>query len=431
MSGTAGGQGAGSAEACAFDFIDGVLHCEGVSLEAVAVAHGTPSYVYSRAAILDVFGRYARALEGRAARVCYAMKANSNLGVLDLLARAGCGFDIVSGGELARALAVGADPAGIVFSGVGKTADEIRAALAAGIGCFNVESAAELELVSCTAVEAGSRAPISLRINPDVDPRTHPYISTGLRGNKFGVPAAQALALYQRAATLPGIRIVGIDCHIGSQITSIAPYLEAAERVLDLVEQLEARGIVLDHVDLGGGLGIAYQGEATPPVEEFVAALLACVDRRGHGGKTLILEPGRSIVGNAGVLLARVQLLKQGAEKNFAVIDAAMNDLLRPALYEAWMDVTPVRPRAQQALRYDVVGPVCESGDWLARERLLALEPGDLVAIRSAGAYGMSMASNYNSRGRAAEVIVDGQQMHLVRRRESIAELFALESTLP
>jgi len=414
-----------------FVYVDAVLHCEGVSLEAIAREHGTPTYVYSRRAILHTYQRYVAALAGRPALVCYAMKANSNLGVLGILARAGSGFDIVSGGELARALAAGAPPSRIVFSGVGKTEPEIAAALRAGIACFNVESAQELDMIDRIARASGQRAPISLRINPDVDPGTHQYISTGLKFNKFGIDVRQAEDLYRRAAGMNGLQIVGIDCHIGSQITNIAPYIEAAERVLDLVDRLEVAGIGLHHIDFGGGLGIAYGAEPAPSIEDFIAALLACVDRRGHSGKTVILEPGRSIVGNAGVLLTRIQIIKEGAAKNFAIVDAAMNDLLRPALYEAWMDVWPVSERTGEKRVLDVVGPICESADWLARERSLAVIPGDLLAIRSAGAYGMSMASNYNSRGRAAEIIVDGGAGHLVRRRETAADLFAAESALP
>jgi diaminopimelate decarboxylase len=415
-----------------FRYRDGVLCCEDVDLAELAAQVQTPAYVYSRRAILDTYGRYAAALAGRPAMVCYAMKANSNLGVLQPLARAGSGFDIVSGGELARAVAAGARPERIVLSGVGKGADEMRAALRCGIACFNVESAAELETLDELARALGRRAPVSLRINPDVDPGTHPYISTGLRTSKFGIPAAQAQDLYRRASLMSGIEIAGIDCHIGSQITALAPYVEAAERLFDLVDRLEAGGLRLRHIDFGGGLGIAYRdGEAVPSIEEFMAALLACVDRRGHAAKTLVIEPGRSIVGAAGVLLTRVRYLKPGAPKSFAVVDAAMNDLLRPALYDAWMDVVPVVPRAGTALRYDIVGPVCESADWLARDRELVLQPSDLLAVRGAGAYAMSMASNYNSRGRPAEVIVDAGRSHLVRRREAIEELFAGESTLP
>jgi len=427
---TAPAQAANAAGSAPFAMRDGVLHCEGVDLRDVAQRFGTPTYVYSKAAIVAAYRRYAGALRGRKAMVCYAMKANSNLGVLGLLAHAGSGFDIVSGGELARALAAGADPARIVFSGVGKTPAEIGAALHAGIACFNVESAAELDTIARLGRAAGRRAPVSLRINPDVDPGTHPYISTGLRFNKFGIAAAEAEDLYRRAARMEGVEVVGIDCHIGSQITSIAPYVEAAERVLDLVDRLAAGGIGLRHVDFGGGLGIAYRDEATPAIEDFIAALLACIDRRGHTDLTVIIEPGRSIVGNAGVLLTRAEVIKDGAAKNFVIVDAAMNDLLRPALYEAWMDIEAVVQGDRATRRVDVVGPVCESADWLGRDRELAVAAGDLLAIRSAGAYGMSMASNYNSRGRAAEVIVDGTLMHLVRRRETSAELFAGESLL-
>jgi diaminopimelate decarboxylase len=416
----------------AYAYRDGVLHCEDCDLAELARRLGTPTYVYSRRAILEAYARYVEALAGRRALVCYAMKANSNLAVLQLLARAGSGFDIVSGGELARARAAGADAQRIVFSGVGKTPAEIGAALDCGIACFNVESAAELDTIDRIARAAGRRAPVSLRINPDVDPGTHPYISTGLRHNKFGIAAAEAEELYRRATRMAGIRIVGIDCHIGSQITSVEPYIDAAERLFDLIDRLAAQGIGLQHIDFGGGLGIAYRpGEPTPGIGELLASLLACVDRRGHADKLLIFEPGRSIVGAAGVLLTQVQVLKEGASKHFAVVDAAMNDLLRPALYEAWMDVVPVVPRGGVPRTYDVVGPVCESADWLARERALAIEPGDLLAIRAAGAYGMSMASNYNSRGRPAEVLVDGATAHVVREREGASQLYAGEHLLP
>jgi len=419
-------------DAYAYAYRGGILHCEACDLAELARGLGTPTYVYSRRAILEGYGRYAAALAGRRALVCYAMKANANLAVLQLLARAGSGFDIVSGGELARALAAGAAPQRIVFSGVGKTAAEIDAALACGIACFNVESAAELELIDRHARAAGKRAPVSLRINPDVDPGTHPYISTGLRHNKFGVPAAEAEHLYESAAAMAGIEIAGIDCHIGSQITTVAPYLDAAERLFDLVDQLADRGIALRHIDFGGGLGIRYRpDEAVPEVGELLAGLLDCVDRRGHADKQLIFEPGRSIVGAAGVLLTRVLFLKEGAVRPYAIVDAAMNDLLRPALYEAWMDVVPVAPRDAPARSYDIVGPVCESADWLARERQLALGAGDLLAIRGAGAYGMTMASNYNSRGRAAEVLVDGAAAHVVRDREQPSDLYAGEHLLP
>lgn len=410
---------------------DGVLYCEDVPLAAIAERFGTPTYVYSRAAIERAFAAYRDALAGRDALVCYAMKANSNLAVLDLLARAGAGFDIVSGGELARALAAGADPARIVFSGVAKSEDEIEQALAAGILCFNLESAPELDRIEAVAARLGKRAPVSVRVNPDVDARTHPYISTGLRRNKFGVAYEDTFALYRRAADLPHIEVVGIDCHIGSQITEIAPYVDAADRVLDLVERLEREGIRLRHLDFGGGLGIRYRDETPPAPGALIAALLARIDARGHGGKKVMLEPGRSIVGEAGALLTRVHWVKPGTERNFAIVDAAMNDLLRPTLYDAWMDVQEVTPGTGRRATYDVVGPICESGDWLAQQRELAVAAGDLLAVLGAGAYGMSMASNYNTRPRAAEVIVDGTRTWCVRRRESVAELFAGESKLP
>lgn len=409
----------------------GALFCEGVPLDEVAARFGTPTYVYSRRAIEAAYAAYADALAGRAALVCYAIKANSNLAVLNVLARLGAGFDIVSGGELARVLAAGGDARKTVFSGVGKTGAEIAQALAADILCFNVESAAELAEIERVAAQLGKRAPVALRVNPDVDPKTHPYISTGLRDNKFGVAYEEAPELYRRAAASKHLQVVGIDCHIGSQITEVAPYVDAADRLLDLVDALARAGILLHHIDFGGGLGIRYRDEAPPAPADLVSALLGRVAARGHADKALLFEPGRSLVGAAGVLLTRVTLLKRGAAKNFAVVDAAMNDLLRPALYDAWMDVQPVQPRAGAPLRYDIVGPVCESGDWLARSRALALAPGDLLAVLGAGAYGMSMASNYNSRGRAAEVMVDGERFYCVRRREQSEELFAAESVLP
>jgi len=415
----------------AFRRIGNTLACEEVPLAEIAARFGTPTYVYSRAAIEGAFAAWREALRGRKALVCYAMKANSNLAVLDLLARAGAGFDIVSGGELARVLAAGGDPRKIVFSGVGKTEAEIARALAADILCFNLESAAELEMIERVAAAQGCRARVSVRVNPDVDPKTHPYISTGLRSNKFGVPYEDTLPLYRRAADLPHIEVTGIDCHIGSRIGEVAPYLEAADRLLDLTDTLEASGIALSHIDFGGGLDIRYRDETPPPAAQLIGALTGRVDARGHGGKTLLFEPGRSIVGNAGALLTRVNIVKHGAEKNFLVVDAAMNDLIRPALYQAWMDVQPVELRDGPRLAYDIVGPICESGDWLARERELVAESGDLLAILGAGAYGMSMAGNYNSRPRAAEVVVDGSKAYEVRRRETVEELFALESTLP
>jgi len=417
--------------AAAFHRRDGALACEGVPLTDIAARFGTPTYVYSRSSIEGAFAAYTAALRGRPALVCYAMKANSNLAVLSLLARAGSGFDIVSGGELARVIAAGGDPRKVVFSGVGKTAAEVAQALAADILCFNLESVAELEMVERVAATAGRRARVSVRVNPDVDPNTHPYISTGLRSNKFGVAYADTLPLYRRASKMKHIEIVGIDCHIGSRINDIAPYLEAADRLLDLVDALAGEAIALSHIDFGGGLDIRYRDENPPPAAELIGALVARVDARGHGAKTLLVEPGRSIVGPAGALLTRVNIVKPGSEKNFVIVDAAMNDLIRPALYDAWMDVQPVRHRDGPTRSYDIVGPICESGDWLARERLLAVEPGDLLAVLGAGAYGMSMASNYNSRGRAAEVMVDGERVYEIRRRETIEELFALESTLP
>jgi diaminopimelate decarboxylase len=414
-----------------FSFRDGQLYGEELPLAGLAERFGTPLYVYSRRAIERAFDRYAVALRGRAALVCYAMKANSNLAVLDILARRGAGFDIVSGGELERVIAAGGDPGKTVFSGVGKSEAEIERALAAGILCFNIESAPELERIDAVARRHGMRARISVRVNPDVDAGTHPYISTGLRNNKFGVAYADTLPLYRDAARRPGIEVVGIDCHIGSQITEVGPYIDTADRVLDIVDALDREGISLHHIDFGGGLGIRYDEEAPPAPEGLVQVLLAHVDRRGHGAKTVMFEPGRSIVGNAGVLLTRVEYLKHGETKNFAIVDAAMNDLIRPTMYDAWMGVVPVAPRADAPVTYDVVGPVCESGDWLARDRLLALHPGDLLAVTSAGAYGMAMSSNYNTRGRAAEVMMDGDRAFLVRERERPAQLFAGESRLP
>lgn len=407
------------------------LFCEDVAVADLAARFGTPLYVYSRAAITAAYRGYADALRGRNALVCYAMKANSNLAVLDVLARLGAGFDIVSGGELARVLAAGGNAQRTVFSGVGKNAQEIAQALDAGILCFNVESAAELHRIDAIARAAGRRARISLRVNPDVDAGTHPYISTGLKQNKFGVAWEDALPLYREAARLPGIELAGIGCHIGSQITEVAPYLDAAARMLDIAEALQREGIRLAHVDFGGGLGIRYRDEAPPAPATLVHALVAEVDRRGLADRQLLFEPGRSIVGNAGVLVTRVEYLKPTASKNFAIVDAAMNDLLRPTLYDAWMDAVPVGPRSAGAMTVDVVGPVCESGDWLARDRELALAPGDVLAITGAGAYGMVMSSNYNTRPRAAEVMVDGSHAWEIRRRETVSELYAGESRLP
>jgi diaminopimelate decarboxylase len=408
-----------------FEYRDGVLHAEHVPLPAIAAEFGTPTYVYSRAAIEERFRAIAEPLAGRDHLVCYAMKANSNLAVLAVLARLGAGFDIVSGGELARVLAAGGDPGKVVFSGVGKTEAEMRAALAAGVLCFNVESAAELDRLDRVARAAGRRARVSIRVNPDVDPKTHPYISTGLKESKFGVAYADAPGLYRDAAARAGIEVVGVDCHIGSQITEIAPYLEALDKVLALADRLAADGIQLAHLDLGGGFGIRYRDESPPELGAFVQAVLA---RLGNRQLQLMFEPGRSIVGNAGLLLTRVEYLKHAEARNFAIVDGAMNDLLRPSLYEAWHDIVPVRHRPGPTETYDVVGPVCESGDFLGKERLLALAAGDLLAVMSAGAYGMCMSSNYNTRPRAAEVMVDGARAHLVRRRERTDELFATES---
>ena len=421
-----------------FSYQDGVLHADQVALDRVAEQFGTPTYVYSKSALLENFNSYAGACKGRDALVCYAMKANSNLAILNLLAREGAGFDIVSGGELLRVIAAGGDPAKVIFSGVGKTVEEMRMALDKGILCFNVESIPELHRLNQVAGQMGKKAPVSLRVNPNVDAKTHPYIATGLKANKFGVAFDDALATYRTAASLPNLSVQGIDCHIGSQLLDDAPLLEALDKLIELIDTLGNEGIVLHHLDIGGGIGISYgeAGEAQPvPVGDYVARLYERIDawrNERHGGKPikLIFEPGRSIVGDTGVLLTKIEFLKPGQEKNFCVVDAAMNDLMRPALYQAWMDVKPVRPRSGEAHTYDVVGPVCESGDWLARERALVVEPGDLLAVMQAGAYGHTMSSNYNTRGRAAEVIVDGDKMHLVRKRENPADLFALESVI-
>lgn len=406
---------------------DGALQVEGVSLDALAREHGTPLFVYSKQWMLDALAAYQRGFEGRDALVCYAMKANSSLGVLRVFAEAGCGFDIVSGGELARVLAVGADPKKIIFSGVGKTRAEMRQALAAGIACFNVESEAELDVLNEVALAEKARAPISIRINPNVDPKTHPYISTGLKGNKFGIAHDRAVRAYRHAASLPGLEVVGIDCHIGSQITEASPYFDAFERVLDLVVAIEAAGIPIHHLDFGGGLGIDYNGETPPQADALWQQLLARLDARGFGQRKLVIEPGRSLVGNAGVCLTEVLYTKPGEDKNFCIVDAAMNDLPRPAMYQAFHRIVPVRERAGTATSYDVVGPVCESGDWIGRDRELNVVAGDLLGVLSAGAYCMSMASNYNTRARAAEVLVSGAAATLIRRRETIADQLQAE----
>jgi len=411
-----------------FVYRDGTLCAEGVPLPQIAAAHGTPCYVYSRAALLARLEEFRQALAGRDALVCYAVKANSNLAILNLFARAGAGFDIVSGGELARVVAAGGDPSRVVFSGVGKSADEMRQALAMGIFCFNVESAAELERLNDIAGQVVKRASIALRVNPDVDPKTHPYISTGLRGNKFGVAYGEALALYRRARALPHVDIAGIACHIGSQLLDPAPAAEAADKILTLADRLAAEGIALRHLDLGGGIGIRYRDETPPSVAGYLAPILAKLAGRKE---KILFEPGRALVGNAGILLTRIEHLKHGEEKNFAIVDAAMNDLMRPALYDAWHDILPVGQGASDTTEYEVVGPVCESGDFLGHARALAVAEGDLLSIMSAGAYGMAMSSNYNTRPRAAEVIVDGDQAFVVRERETIEQLFAGERVLP
>ncbi|AGL87700.1 diaminopimelate decarboxylase [Pseudomonas protegens] len=412
----------------AFNYRDGELFAEGVALSAIAERFGTPTYVYSRAHIEAQYQAYAQALSGMPHLVCFAVKANSNLGVLNVLARLGAGFDIVSRGELERVLAAGGQADKIVFSGVGKTRDDMRRALEVGVHCFNVESAEELERLQLVAAELGVRAPVSLRVNPDVDAGTHPYISTGLKENKFGIDIATAEDVYIRAAQLPNLEIVGVDCHIGSQLTTLEPFIDALDRLLDLVDRLGECGIYLRHIDLGGGLGVRYRDEEPPLAADYVKAVRERLDGRDLA---LVFEPGRFIVANAGVLLTRVEYLKHTEHKDFAIVDGAMNDLIRPALYQAWMDVSAVRPRDTEPRTYDIVGPICETGDFLAKERTLALAEGDLLAVHSAGAYGFVMSSNYNTRGRAAEVLVDGDQAVEVRRRETVAELFAGESLLP
>ena len=416
------------------------LFIEGRSVAELAREHGTPLYVYSKASMLDALASYQRALVGRDHLICYAMKANSNLAVIQTFAQAGCGFDIVSGGELERVLAVGAPASKIVFSGVGKTRAEMKRALEVGVMCFNVESEAELGLLSQVAAAVGKTARVSLRINPDVDAGTHPYISTGLKGNKFGIAHEDALANYLRAAELPGLEVVGIDCHIGSQITDAGPYLDALDRLLELIETIEARGVKIHHLDLGGGLGITYTDEAPPSAEALVKSLLERIDARGHGHRKILFEPGRSLVGNAGVLVSEVLYVKPGREpngdpagagKNFCIVDAAMNDLMRPAMYQAWMAIVACHARSETPMLFDVVGPVCESGDWLGKDRELAVHAGDFIAVLSAGAYSMSMASNYNTRGRAAEVMVSGDRAGLIRDREPVDSLFAGEHLLP
>lgn len=411
-------------------YLGNELFAESMRLSDLAKQHGTPLFVYSKASMLSALAAYQRGFAGRKVQICYAMKANPALGVIQVFAQAGCGFDIVSAGDMDRVLAAGGKAETIIFSGVGKTRLEMRRALEAGIGCFNVESEAELEVLSEVALSMGLRAPVSLRVNPNVDPKTHPYISTGLKGSKFGVAHERVVRTYQRAAELAGIRVVGIDCHIGSQITQEAPYLDAVDRMLDLVEAIEAAGIPIHHLDFGGGLGIDYNGETPPGAEQLWTHMLAKLDARGFGQRQLMIEPGRSLVGNAGVCLTEVIYLKPGEQKNFCIIDAAMNDLPRPAMYQAYHQIVPLMPRPDVPKQWDVVGPVCESGDWIGHDRTLAVQSGDLLAVLSAGAYCMSMASNYNSRARAAEVLVDGSHAHLIRRRETIVEQMQQELLL-
>lgn len=412
----------------AFNYRDGELFAEGVALSAIAERFGTPTYVYSRAHIEAQYRSFADALEGTPSLVCYAVKANSNLGVLNVLARLGAGFDIVSRGELERVLAAGGQADKIVFSGVGKSREDMRRALEVGVHCFNVESTDELERLQVVAAEMGVRAPISLRVNPDVDAGTHPYISTGLKENKFGIAIADAEDVYIRAAQLPNLEVLGVDCHIGSQLTTLPPFLDALDRLLALIDRLGECGIYLHHIDLGGGVGVRYRDEQPPAIADYIQAVRERIEGRDL---TLMFEPGRYIVANAGVLLTQVEYLKHTEHKDFAIVDAAMNDLIRPALYQAWMNVTAVTPRTSEARAYDIVGPICETGDFLAKDRQLALEEGDLLAVHSAGAYGFVMSSNYNTRGRTAEVLVDGDQAFEVRRRETVAELYAGESLLP
>lgn len=412
-----------------FEYQNGALHCEEVPLRRIADEIGTPTYVYSRDALERAYMAYAEALKGRDALVCYAVKANSNIGVLNILARLGAGFDIVSLGELERVLRAGGDPARVVFSGVGKQAHEIKRALEVGIHCFNIESDAELDRVNAVAAELGVVAPVSFRVNPDVDARTHPYISTGLKENKFGIDIDQALAVYRRASALEHVTVIGIDCHIGSQLTELSPFLDALERLLLLVDQLAEEGIVLRHLDLGGGLGVCYTDEEPPAPAQYIDAIVA---RLGERQLKLIFEPGRSIAANAGVLLTRVEFLKQTGEKNFAIIDGAMNDLIRPSLYSAYQEIVPVELREEGETRsWDLVGPICETGDFLGKERQLNLQPGDLLAVCSAGAYGFAMASNYNTRVRPAEVMVDDNGFTVVRERERLSDLMRGEHLLP
>ena len=412
----------------AFTLKNGELHAENLALSHIAAEFNTPCYVYSKAALTQAFKDFSAGLVGTNHLICFAVKANPNIAILNLFARLGAGFDIVSGGELARVLAAGGDPQKIVFSGVGKTADEMRAALNAGIFCFNVESASELKRLNEVAKSMGKIAPVSLRVNPNVDAKTHPYISTGLKNNKFGVAFDEAISVYEQAAAMPNIAVHGVDCHIGSQITELAPFIEALDLILGLVDALEIKGIKISHIDVGGGIGITYADETPPEFTTYAKAILAKLTNRNV---KLLFEPGRALVGNAGVLLTKVEYLKMGESKNFAIVDAAMNDLMRPALYDAYHDIVALKPRAGEVSTYEIVGPVCETGDFLGHDRKLNLQEGDLLAIKSAGAYGMSMASNYNTRGRAAEIMVDGDKAYVIRQREKVLDLFALEQLLP
>jgi diaminopimelate decarboxylase len=411
-----------------FDLKNGELHAENIGLSQIAAEFNTPCYVYSKAALTHTFTSFQASLLGTNHLICFAVKANPNIAILNLFAKLGAGFDIVSGGELARVLAAGGDPQKIVFSGVGKTAAEMRAALNAGIFCFNVESASELNRLNEVAKSMGKIAPISLRVNPNVDAKTHPYISTGLKNNKFGVAFDDAIAVYAQAAAMPNIAVHGVDCHIGSQITELAPFIEALDLILGLVDALEAKGVRISHIDVGGGIGITYADETPPEFSVYAKAILAKLANRNV---KLLFEPGRALVGNAGVLLTKVEYLKHTESKNFAIVDAAMNDLMRPALYDAYHDIVAVNPRAGETNIYEIVGPVCESGDFLGHDRKLNLQEGDLLAIKSAGAYGMSMASNYNTRPRVAEIMVDDDKSYMIRQREKMVDLFSLETVLP
>jgi diaminopimelate decarboxylase len=411
-----------------FELKSGVLHAENVALTDIAEQYGTPCYVYSKQALTQAFNDFQAGLSTTDHLICFAVKANPNIAVLNVFAQLGAGFDIVSGGELARVLAAGGDPKKVVFSGVGKTADEMRAALDAGILCFNVESASELVRLNQVAEEMGKVAPVSLRVNPNVDAKTHPYISTGLKNNKFGVAIEDAVSVYQKAAAMPNIAVHGVDCHIGSQITEIAPFIDALDRVLGLVEALEGHKIHISHIDVGGGIGITYDNETPPEFKQYTQAILEKLNKKQV---KLLFEPGRALVGNAGVLLTKVEYLKPTESKNFAIVDAAMNDLMRPALYDAYHDIVPAQTRGGEKTVYEIVGPVCETGDFLGHDRALNLRENDILVVKSAGAYAMSMASNYNTRARAPEIMVDNNQCHIVREREQITDLFALECKMP